>query len=79
MPDPIYLCALPDDVLCAVSTFLPLSGLIALVRGNRSLAMVLRDQLTSRLDGLFFITQPEIHFESHFGYELLSQPLPCEL
>jgi hypothetical protein len=81
MPDPIYLSALPDDVLSTVSTFLPLSGLITLVQGCRSFKTVLRDQLTRRLDEVFIITQSEIHFEIRFGYELLIQPLglPCEL
>jgi hypothetical protein len=70
---------LPDDVLHFLAAFLPLLGLILLVWSSRTLATALHDQLTHRLDNLFVVTQPEIHFGGAFYVELLAQPQPYEL
>jgi hypothetical protein len=52
-PIGIQLCALPDDVLRVVGELLPPSGLIGLVRCSRLLAVLLGDELISRLNCLF--------------------------
>jgi hypothetical protein len=73
------LCALPDDVLRAVATFLPTSGLIVLAQSSRAMAVVLQDKLTLRLDNLFIVTQSEYEFVKSFHIELLTYPLRCEI
>jgi hypothetical protein len=79
MSDSFQFSALPDDMLRAMATFVPLSGMIVLVRSNRTLATVLKHQLTKRLDNLFFLTQSEILLINAFYVEPLAQPCQHEL
>jgi hypothetical protein len=79
MPEIFQLKTLPDDILRAVATFLPPSGLIVLVRSCRTLATVLQDQLAHRLDNLFYQMHYEIQCTHPLFSELPTQPLPCEL
>jgi hypothetical protein len=54
-PTAIQFCTLPDDVLRVVGEFMPQSALIKCVRCSQRLAVLLRDELISRLDGLFVV------------------------
>jgi hypothetical protein len=51
--------SLPDDVLRALATFVPLSDLLVLVRCSRYFQIVLQRQLYRCLDRLFFVTHRE--------------------
>jgi hypothetical protein len=53
---------LPDDVLRALATFLPMSHLLMLVRCSRHLQIVLQIQLTLGLDQLFVTTYLEYYY-----------------
>jgi hypothetical protein len=50
------LDSLPDDVLRALATFVPLSDLLVLVRCSRQLYTVLQSQLNRCLNRLFVVT-----------------------
>jgi hypothetical protein len=58
---PARLYGLPDDVLRALATFVPLSDLLVLVRCSRHFRVVLQRQLNRCLDGLFVVTHLEEH------------------
>jgi hypothetical protein len=62
VPIPAGLYALPDDVLRALATFVPLPDLIVLVRCSRHFQMVLQSQLNRCLDHLFVVTHAEEHW-----------------
>jgi hypothetical protein len=62
VPTTVRLYDLPDDILRALAAFVPPSGLITLARCSQRLAMVLRGQLTQRLDGLFVSVQLDSNF-----------------
>jgi hypothetical protein len=53
------LYSLPDDVLRALATFVPLSDLLVLVRCSRHFRMELQSQLNHCLDRLFVVTHDE--------------------
>jgi hypothetical protein len=61
MPVTARLPNLPDDVLRALATFVPLSDLLVLVRCSRRFRMVLQSQLNRCLDRLFVVTHNEEH------------------
>jgi hypothetical protein len=75
------LCTLPDDVLRALAAFMPPSGLLVLVRCSRQLAIVLRSQHISCLDGLFIKSQinSEIDYCLDARLELPTQPRERDL
>jgi hypothetical protein len=50
---PAHLCALPNDILRAMATFMPPSALLVMVRCSRRFSRVLHGEMTQRLDGLF--------------------------
>jgi hypothetical protein len=56
---PARLSSLPDDVLRALATFVPLSDLLVLVRCSRHIRVVLQKQLNHCLDRLFVVTHLE--------------------
>jgi hypothetical protein len=56
------LSSLPDDVLRALATFVPLSDLLVLVRCSQHFRIVLESQLHRCLDRLFFVTHTEEHW-----------------
>jgi hypothetical protein len=79
MSKAIHLCALPDDILRAIAKFVPMSGLIVLVRSSRTIAVVLKDQLAQRLDDLLVVIHSEIQCMHPFFNELPTQPRQQEL
>jgi hypothetical protein len=54
---PAQLYSLPDDVLRALATFVPLSDVLVLVRCNRHIRVVLQSQLNRSLDRIFVAMQ----------------------
>jgi hypothetical protein len=52
-----HLCALPDDILRAMASFMPPSRVVVMAQCSHRFALVLRGELTRRLDGLF-VVQP---------------------
>jgi hypothetical protein len=56
------LYSLPDDVLRALATFVPLSDLLLLVRCSRHFRTVLQSQLNRCLDRLFVVTHLDEHW-----------------
>jgi hypothetical protein len=73
---PARLLSLPDDVLRALATFMPLSDLLMLVQCSRQLHKVLQNQLNGRLDQLFVVTHDEEHWAQ--ARQLPSMDLPEE-
>jgi hypothetical protein len=66
VPIPANLGALPDAVLRYMADFMPLSGLLVLVRCNQRLQTVLQHQLSRRLDDLFALSTQHIpHTAGH--------------
>jgi hypothetical protein len=61
------LSSLPDDVLRALATFVPLSDLLVLVRCSRHFRVVLQSQLNRCLDQLFAVTHLEEHWAQTSG------------
>jgi hypothetical protein len=77
VPNPARLSRLPDDVLRALATFVPLSDLLVLVRCSRHFQTVLQSQLRRCLDRLFVVTHDEEHCyrARHMPYSYLpNQP-----
>jgi hypothetical protein len=60
---PARLYSLPDDVLRALATFVPLSDLLVLVRCSRHFLFVLRWLLNACLDRLYVVTHLEEHWD----------------
>jgi hypothetical protein len=59
---PARLSSLPDDVLRALATFVPLSDVLMLVRCDRHYRMELQRQLKRCLNGIFVVTHVEEHW-----------------
>jgi hypothetical protein len=77
MPSPIRLWSLPDDVLRAIATFMPPSGLIVMVQSSRAIAAVLQDQLSLRLDEMFVLAAPNNIYLHPYILRLPIQPPLC--
>jgi hypothetical protein len=66
VPIPAHLSALPDDVLRALTNFVPLSGLLVLTRCSRGMQSVLRTQLSRRMDDLFALSTQSTRYAVPF-------------